>query len=340
MGDEVEKARDEARRFSETFRSIEREIGRAIVGQTEAVRALVTGLVAGGHVLLEGVPGVGKTRMVRALAGSVDLSYARIQFTPDLMPADILGTQVVTVDDRGRREFQLKKGPIFHQVVLADEVNRATPKTQSALLEAMQERTVSLGNETHALGAPFYVLATQNPVEMEGTYPLPEAQLDRFLMKIEVEYPTAAELKTILVRDDLSEEASAAKVADAEALRVMQAFVRRVPVTDAAADLAVRIVELTHPAHPEAPASVKRSVRYGASPRGGQAMLRVARVRALLDGRFAVGPDDVVAGAAPCLRHRMVRNFEGEADSVDVDGIVRAVVAAATEKERGLFARG
>ena len=332
-------ARLEAKQFVETFTAIEAEIGRTIVGQREAVRALVTGLVAGGHVLLEGVPGVGKTRMVRALAEAVDLSYARVQFTPDLMPADILGTTVVEVDANGRKSFALKKGPIFNHVVLADEVNRATPKTQSALLEAMQERTVSLGGETHRLPPPFYVLATQNPIEMEGTYPLPEAQLDRFLAKVEVEYPSEAELKSIITRADaFVDDPGAKRVADAAGIVRLGETMRRVPVTDAAAELAVAIVQRTHPSAAGAPAAVKKSVRYGASPRGGQALLLVARVAALLDGRFAAGPEDVAAVALPCLRHRILRNFEGEADAVDVDGIVREVVEAAGAKQRGVFA--
>ena len=335
----TEQAKAEAKAFSETFLAIEAEIGRAVVGQREPVRAIVTGLIAGGHVLLEGVPGVGKTRMVRALSEAVELSYARIQFTPDLMPADILGTTVVAVDERGRKEFSLKKGPIFNHVVLADEVNRATPKTQSALLEAMQERTVSLAGESHKLPPPFYVLATQNPIEMEGTYPLPEAQLDRFMMKIEVEYPSAEDLKSIITRADaFVDDPNAKRVADAARVVAMQATVRRIPATDAAADLAVRMVQLSHPGNPGIPDAVKKSVRYGSSPRGGQALLLVARVRALLDGRFAAGPEDVAAAALPCLRHRILRNFEGEADGVSVDGIVKEIALAAGAKERALFA--
>ena len=332
-------ARAAAAAFRDEFHAIEQAVGRAIVGQHEAVRGVVAGLVAGGHVLLEGAPGVGKTRMVRALAEAVDVTFARIQFTPDLMPADIVGTTVVSTLDSGAKEFTLRKGPIFHNVILADEINRATPKTQSALLEAMQERTVTIGGETHTLPPPFYVLATQNPIEMEGTYPLPEAQLDRFILKVEVPYPVGAELKEILTRADAFIDDPDVKPVAAGGLVIdMIKTVREVPVTDAAADMAVRIVELSHPTSDSCPESVSKFIRYGSSPRGGQAMLLIARIRALLEGRYAAGPEDVAASAVPCLRHRILRNFEGEADDVSVDDVIRDVVGAAGGSERASFA--
>jgi len=272
------------------------------------------------------VPGLGKTMLVRTLADAVHLTFSRIQFTPDLMPADILGTNVI-VEDGGGKRFQFQRGPIFANVVLADEVNRATPKTQSALLEAMQEKSVTVSKTTYKLDEPFFVLATQNPLEMEGTYPLPEAQLDRFFVKLRVEYPSRDAMHTILDRTTGREEVRAEKVLSAERLLQLRELVRDVPVARAVQDFAVRVVEGTHPAdRAGVPPLTKKYVRYGASPRGAQAILLGAKIKALLDGRFAVSTDDIRYVAKPALRHRLILNFEGEAEGVDPDTIIDSIL--------------
>ncbi len=317
----------DAATFRTTFAALRREIQRVIVGHEALVEHVLIALVANGHVLLEGVPGLGKTLLVKTLAQSLDLRYSRIQFTPDLMPADIIGTNVVLQDADGRRYFQFQRGPIFSQIVLADEINRATPKTQSALLEAMQERTVSVSGAAYVLEEPFLVLATQNPIEMEGTYPLPEAQIDRFLFKLKVESPTLPELLEIMERTSGPETPTPGVVAKGTTIREMQTFAREVPAADHVKMYAARLVGATHPRDGEAGSMAKRYVRYGSSPRGAQALLVSAKVRALIEGRVNVSVEDLQAVALAALRHRVILNFEGEAEGVDPDEIIRSIVA-------------
>ena len=305
------------------------EIARRMVGQADIAGGVATAMLAGGHVLLEGVPGLGKTLLVRTLAEALELSFSRIQFTPDLMPADVLGTNLIVESSQPgetSRRFEFQRGPIFAHIVLADEINRATPKTQSALLEAMQEQSVTVGKQTYTLPPPFFVLATQNPIEMEGTYPLPEAQLDRFTFKLRVDPPGRDELHAILDRTTGSDEPAVRPVLGRERLLEMRALVRQVPVARPVQDYAVRLVEATHPTRSSV-AEVKRFVRYGSSPRGAQACLLAAKIRALLDGRFAVSSDDIRYAAKPALRHRLILNFEGEAEGVDPDTIIDAILA-------------
>ena len=308
--------------FGKTASHIEEEIGRVIVGQRHVVREVVIALLSGGHVLLEGVPGLGKTLLVRTLSEALALSFSRIQFTPDLMPADIVGTNVITEDEQGRRSLRFQQGPIHSNLVLADEINRATPKTQSALLEAMQERTVSVGDKTHKLPSPFFVLATQNPVEMEGTYPLPEAQLDRFFFKVLVPFPEREELTEILRRTVRYEPEHAHPVTNGSSLENMIHVAREVPVASFVHDYAVALILATHPQREEAPAEVRRYVRYGSSPRGLQALVIGGQVRALLEGRYNLSVDDLDAVAYPALRHRIFLNFEAQAESVSADWII------------------
>jgi MoxR-like ATPase len=272
------------------------------------------------------VPGLGKTMMVRTLARALDLQFARIQFTPDLMPADILGTQVIAEDERGAKRFEFQKGPIFSHIVLADEINRATPKTQSALLEAMQEHSVTVAKKTHTLEQPFIVLATQNPLEMEGTYPLPEAQLDRFLFKLQVLFPAKEELHTILDRTTTGEELEVQKVLTRGRIAELKTLAREVPVARSVQDYAVRLLLASHPEGSEASPRVKQYVRFGSSPRGAQAMLLAAKIRALMDGRFAASTEDVRQSAMPSLRHRMILNFEGEAEGVTTDSVLQELL--------------
>ena len=323
---ESDDVKEGMRGFSRDVGRLRDEVGKVIVGHAPIVEGVVMALLAGGHALLEGVPGLGKTMLVRTLADAVHLTFSRIQFTPDLMPADILGTNVI-VEDGGGKRFQFQRGPIFANVVLADEVNRATPKTQSALLEAMQEKSVTVSKTTYKLDEPFFVLATQNPLEMEGTYPLPEAQLDRFFVKLRVEYPSRDAMHTILDRTTGREEVRAEKVLSAERLLQLRELVRDVPVARAVQDFAVRVVEGTHPAdRAGVPPLTKKYVRYGASPRGAQAILLGAKIKALLDGRFAVSTDDIRYVAKPALRHRLILNFEGEAEGVDPDTIIDSIL--------------
>jgi len=307
------------------------EVGRVIVGQEEVRNGVITCLLAGGHALLEGVPGLGKTMLVRTLAQALDLEFSRIQFTPDLMPADVIGTNMITEDEEGRRRFEFSRGPVFAHVVLADEINRATPKTQSALLEAMQEQSVTVSGETYLLEPPFLVLATQNPLEMEGTYPLPEAQLDRFLFKLLVTFPNRAELHEILDRTTRQDEPEAEPAMARPRVIELRGLVREVHVERNVQDYAVRLLEATHPEGPAAPEPTRRFVRYGASPRGAQAMLLAAKVRALRDARFAISRDDVRAVAPAALRHRVILNFEGEAEGVPVDDILATIVKETPE---------
>ena len=316
----------EVEEFRRGFAAVRGELGRVIVGHAALLDLVVTALVADGHVLLEGVPGLGKTLLVRTLAQALDLRFSRIQFTPDLMPADILGTNLIVQDEAGRRRFEFQPGPVFAQIVLADEINRATPKTQSALLEAMQEHAVSIAGESRPLEPPFFVLATQNPIEMEGTYPLPEAQLDRFLFKLRVAFPDLDELGAIADRTTGPDEPVAQRVLAGAAVRVMQAVARQVPVAGHVRQYAARLVLATHPGGPGASAAAKRFIRYGASPRGLQALIRAGKVRALAAGRFNVSIEDVQALALPALRHRLIMNFEGEAEGADPDDMLRASI--------------
>jgi MoxR-like ATPase len=315
-------------RFQELAHAIEAELGRVMVGQREVIRLVLMAMIAGGHVLLEGVPGLGKTVLVRSLGGALHLDFSRVQFTPDLMPADITGTHIVTEDEHGRRRFEFQAGPLFTNLLLADEINRATPKTQSALLEAMQERQVTVGDRTRSLPEPFFVLATQNPIELEGTYPLPEAQLDRFFFKILVPFPDAGDLAEIARRTTGTEDAELHPVATGADLSAMTRLAREVPIAEHVLDRAVAMVLATHPDNAGAPAEVKRYVRWGASPRGLQTLVLGGRIRALLDGRFNVALEDLAAVAPSALRHRLFLNFEADAAGFTADQVVTAVVQA------------
>jgi MoxR-like ATPase len=314
-------------------------VGQRVVGQEEVLTGVLTCLLCGGHALLEGAPGLGKTLLVRSLADATALSFSRIQFTPDLMPADILGTTVLNEGSGGERSFSFRRGPIFAHVVLADEINRATPKTQSALLEVMQEQTVTVGTESHRLEDPYCVLATQNPLEMEGTYPLPEAQLDRFLLKLEVPYPSHDELHRILARTTGQDEAPLSPVLSRERVLEMRRLVREVAVPRHVQEHAIDLLESTHPGRKRLP-RVERFVRFGASPRGAQAMLLAAKARALFDGRFSASTADVRAAALPALRHRIILNFEGEAEGVRPEQMIEDILAAVPAGEARGSARG
>ena len=323
-------------RYARLAGHIEAQIGRVIVGQHALVREVITCLLCEGHALLEGVPGLGKTQLLKTLSGAVDLDFSRIQFTPDLMPADILGTQVLGDDGAGRRTFSFRPGPVFANLVLADEVNRATPKTQSALLEAMQERFVTTAGETRPLPRPFFVMATQNPLEMEGTYPLPEAQLDRFLLKVLVPFPPAEDLVAVVQRTTGDPPAEPDQVADAPTLAAMIELTRQVPVASHLVRHAVDLVVATHPDRDTAPDEVRRYVRFGASPRGAQALILAAKATALLDGRPNVAAADVRAMAPAALRHRLVLGYEAVADGVAPDDVVDAVLRAVPDPPVGL----
>ena len=305
---------------------LEQAIARRIVGHQAVVRGVLAALLSGGHVLLEGVPGLGKTLLVKTLGEALHLQFARVQFTPDLMPADIIGTQMVVLDEDGRRHFQFQPGPVFTQLLLADEINRATPKTQSALLEAMEERRVTVGRVGHELTPPFMVLATQNPIEMEGTYPLPEAQLDRFLLKLLAGYPSAAELSAIVDLGAGGAPASVDAVLDADDLHCLKEQVRAVVLAEHVKDYAVRLVLATHPRTDTTLEPVRRFVRHGASPRGLLGMILAAKVEALFAGRLNVGFADLQAVAPAALRHRLLLNFEGEAEGVTTDDVIAAIV--------------
>jgi MoxR-like ATPase len=328
--------------FISSFQALRSEVEKVIVGHREIIDHVLTGMFAGGHVLLEGVPGLGKTLLIKTLAEGLDLSFSRIQFTPDLMPADIIGTNIIVEDADGRKHFQFQSGPIFAHILLADEINRATPKTQSALLEGMQEAAVTVGGVSRPLPAPFFVLATQNPIEMEGTYPLPEAQLDRFLFKLRVRYPAIEELNAIIDRTTQNRAVAMERVMTGPNVLGFRELVREVPIASHVRDLASSIVMATHPQWAQAPDVTRRFVRYGASPRGAQALVLGAKVRALVDGRYNVSVDDIKQLAAPALRHRVILNFEGEAEGIDVDTLVSQIienVETSTAQSREPFVR-
>jgi MoxR-like ATPase len=312
--------------FRQTYATLRAEVGKVIVGHEAIVDGTLTALLAGGHVLLEGVPGLGKTLLVRTLGEVLDLSFSRIQFTPDLMPADILGTNLVMEMPDGRRAFQFQKGPIFAHIILADEINRATPKTQSAMLEAMQEHQVTAGGELRRLAEPFFVLATQNPIDQEGTYPLPEAQLDRFFFKLLVGYPTGPELTEVLNRTTENAKVQLNRIVTRDAMIELQQLVRQVPVASHVKDYAVRLVLATHPKTPTAAAIATQFLRFGSSPRGAQTLILAGKVRALAQGRFNVSFDDLQAAALPALRHRLILNFEAEAEGITTDQIIQQVL--------------
>ncbi|HXJ79577.1 MAG TPA: MoxR family ATPase [Candidatus Methylomirabilis sp.] len=315
--------------FVNAFHTLRNEVRKVIVGHDEVITHVLIGLFAGGHVLLEGVPGLGKTLLIRTLAESLDLSFSRIQFTPDLMPGDIIGTNIIVEDPSGRKHFEFQRGPIFGHILLADEVNRATPKTQSALLEGMQEGSVTVSGAANPLPSPFFVLATQNPIEMEGTYPLPEAQLDRFLFKLRVRYPALEELTEIIERTTHVREVQVQRVMTGPQVLAFRELVRETPIASHVRDLASLIVLSTHPQWERAPEPARRFVRYGASPRGAQALVLGAKVRALAEGRYNVSVEDLKAVALPALRHRLILNFEGEAEGVDVDRLIGELVDTA-----------
>ncbi|MBD3672332.1 MAG: MoxR family ATPase [Planctomycetaceae bacterium] len=317
--------------FRDDFSKLREEIGKVIVGQTEIVDDTILALIAGGHVLLEGVPGLGKTLTVRTLADALHLPFRRIQFTPDLMPADLIGTNIVVERPDGHKEFQFQKGPIFANILLADEINRATPKTQSALLEAMQEHSVTVAGETHRLQKPFLVMATQNPLEMEGTYPLPEAQLDRFFCKLIVDFPNAGELETILERTTETTEVSAEPVLSGERILQMSQLARSIPIADDVRRYAVSLILATHPENELAVESTRQYVRFGASPRGLQAMILGAKIRAILDSRYHVARDDLRETATSVLRHRMILNFEGQAEGILTDDVIQKIIQEVPE---------
>jgi len=322
---------ERAAKFGEAFERLRSEIGKMMVGQKEVIENVLVCFFARGHALLEGVPGLGKTMLVRSMSAACDLDFSRIQFTPDLMPADIVGTDVVHEDDSGKRVFEFRPGPIHSQMVLADEINRATPKTQSALLEAMQEGTVTIGRKTYTMKQPFFVMATQNPIEMEGTYPLPEAQLDRFLLKVQVTLPAKNELKEILARTTDTESPEPGKVIGSDEAEEYRAFIREILTADNIKDYAVRLVMATHPDTEYAPQIVKNFVRYGSSPRGAQALMVAGKVYAAMDGRLQVGFEDIRRAATPALRHRILLNFEGEAEGISTGRVVEEIISHTPE---------
>ena len=316
---------EKIQQFASDFFRVEEEIGSVIIGQKELVRNVLTAMVAGGNVLLEGMPGLGKTQLVKAVGDAVDLHFSRIQFTPDLMPADVTGTTVMNREENGNMSFVFRKGPIFANLVLADEINRATPKTQSALLEAMQEHTVTGGSQTYPLEEPFFVLATQNPLETEGTYPLPEAQMDRFLFKLDVAFPNKEELMKIVLSTTDGKAHRASKVMDGKRLLQMREIAQQVPVAEPVAEYLMDLILKTHPENSEAPEVVRQYVRYGASPRGAQAVLQAARIFALLAGRYHVAYEDIKQAAKPALRHRIFLNFEGMTEGKTPDEIIEVL---------------
>jgi MoxR-like ATPase len=326
-----EETQQRLEQFRADFQALRREIGKVIVGQDEIVEGTLIALVAGGHVLLEGVPGLGKTLLVRTLAQALRSKFARIQFTPDLMPADLIGTNVMLETPEGHRRFEFQQGPIFANVLLADEINRATPKTQSALLEAMQEHSVTVAGTTHRLEGLFFVLATQNPLEMEGTYPLPEAQLDRFMYKLLVPFPSSEDIETILDRTTESSTPRAEPLFTGERIMELSQLARQIPIADDVRRWAIGLVMASHPENELAADLTRRFVRYGASPRGAQALILAAKIRAILDERYHVSRDDLRAVAHNALRHRLILNFEGQAEGIQADQVIDNILASARD---------
>lgn len=332
MSNVAEQMQQQAEEFRNRYKAVRDEIGKTIVGHDDIVHGVLTSMFVGGHCLLEGVPGLGKTMLVRTLAETLSLDFNRVQFTPDLMPADILGTNMIAEDENGRRVFEFQKGPIFTQICLADEINRATPKTQSALLETMQEGTVTVSGNRYELSKPFFVLATQNPIEQEGTYPLPEAQLDRFLFKLVVGYSTRDELNTIVDRTTRGTKIITNKIMDGEEIRRWQALVREVILAKHVQDYIVRLILATHPQGPLAQDITNQYIRWGSSPRGAQTLALAAKVRALLDGRYNVSFEDIRRVFLPSLRHRVLLNFEAQAEAVEIDQVLLEILQKVPEK--------
>ena len=312
--------------FQNDFQRVKAEIGKVIVGNEPIIDGVLICLLAGGHALLEGVPGLGKTLLVRTLSEAVNLKFARVQFTPDLMPADITGTNILMENAAGQKEFKFQPGPVFANIVLADEINRATPKTQSAMLEAMQEHNVTVAGIRHTLQEPFFVLATQNPIEMEGTYPLPEAQLDRFLFKLLVTSPTFEELSVIVDRTTGVPAPPISHVLDGPTILQMRALAREVPISPSVREFAIKVVLGTQPDSVHAPSQIKQFVRFGSSPRGAQAIILTAKIKALLAGRYSVAVEDITSVAIPALRHRLIMNFEGQAEGIAPDVLVQSIL--------------
>ena len=317
--------------FRTDFETLRHEIGKVIVGQDDIIEGTLIGLIAGGHVLLEGVPGLGKTLLVRTLADALHSRFSRIQFTPDLMPADLIGTNVMLETPDGHRKFDFQRGPIFANVLLADEINRATPKTQSALLEAMQEHSVTVAGTTHRLEGLFFVLATQNPLEMEGTYPLPEAQLDRFMYKLLVPFPDTDEIQTILNRTTTSDQPQAEPLFEADRIVEMSQLARQIPIAEDVSRYGIGLVMASHPEQELAAEKTRRFVRYGSSPRGAQAIILAAKIRAILDERYHVSREDLRAVAHNSLRHRLILNFEGQAEGIQTDDVIDDILSSARD---------
>ncbi|MDA8745650.1 MoxR family ATPase [Rubripirellula amarantea] len=332
MSTTVESMQAEAQQFGDRYNAVREMIGRVIVGHDDIVHGVLTAVLCGGHVLLEGVPGLGKTMLVRTLSEVLDLDFNRVQFTPDLMPADILGTNMIVEDDQGHRRFEFQRGPVFTQILLADEINRATPKTQSAMLETMQEGTVTAGGHRYVLDKPFFVLATQNPIEQEGTYPLPEAQLDRFLFKLVVGYSSREDLNLIVERTTRGEKVTLEKVMDGSELMKWQAMVRNVILAPHVQDYLVRLNLATHPDGPHSVDATNQYVRWGASPRGAQTLALASKVRALLEGRFNVSFEDVRRVFLPAMRHRVLLNFEAQAEGIQPDEVLLDILQKVPEK--------
>ena len=318
----------QVQQFKENFNRVEAEIHKRIVGQDKVIEGVLLCLFANGHVLLEGVPGLGKTQLIHTLSEALSLSFNRIQFTPDMMPSDITGTMLLIEDAQGRKQFEFQQGPIFAQIILADEINRATPRTQSALLEAMQERTVSVARTSYKLAEPFCVLATQNPIEMDGTYRLPEAQLDRFLFKLQITFPDEDELGEILRRTTSEMETSIEKISDAETIQSMRQLVRRVLIAEHVERYIIKLIRATHPDNPDSPEMTRQYVELGASIRGLQAITLTAKIKALLDERYNVAFEDVQSVALPALRHRIILNFEGEGEGIQTDDIIKHILSS------------
>ena len=317
---------DQVQQFRENYNRVKAEVQKRIVGQDEIIEGVLLCLLADGHALLEGVPGLGKTQLVHTLSEVLNLSFSRIQFTPDMMPSDITGTMLLIENAQGRKQFEFQKGPVFSQIVLADEINRATPRTQSALLEAMQERTVSVARTSHKLDEPFCVLATQNPLELEGTYPLPEAQLDRFLFKLHVNYPDADEMLEIMRRTTRDGDVPIERVIDSETIQWMRQLVRRVPIVEHVERYIIALIRATHPDNSDAPEITKQYVELGGSIRGVQAVTLTAKIKALLDERYNVAFEDVQAVALPALRHRIFLNYEGKGEDINTDDVVTRIL--------------